>query len=289
MSPRPPGAGSADIRALLRERRRAVRADDANATAGRLGVPWVSREPPPAGRGKVTQAQLGGYLGVDRHTVWNWEQGRTLPPAKHLPVLAALLGLSAEESGRLFRLCVGYDPQPDLPAAPPDVIDRTWQAVFHDDRFPVYVVAADVWHVVFANSAFYGAYPFAPFRPGAPDASLLRLVLMDEAKEVMVPHDTWAGGLVGQIAQSWRRAPEDPYLFALVISVTSDPRWQSLWQHRDRPPVHPDLSRRVLVHPECGRTEVVLTSFRVDHLGDRYRVAKVVPAAWVDRVLGAQK
>jgi transcriptional regulator with XRE-family HTH domain len=289
-SARPPADDSETARRLhaARAGRTAGQVDDVALALGLTSTKADYPVPPKDRDSPATQAHIASYLPVSTRTLRNYESGRTKPAAQQLPELAALLGLDVAEVGILFRLCTGRDPQPYRKFSAS--IAAPWRAVIADSQWPMYVLTLDTWHVVLANDAYERLYgPFCPFQPGEPDAILLRMVLTEGAQQVMVNHSSdWAGRLVGMIAASWMKSPDDPYLFALVTMVTSDPRWQHLWRNRLNPLPWPDLDERELRHPEWGHTQVVLLSWQIEHLGQQYRALKVVPRQWVDDVLAAE-
>lgn len=45
-------------------------------------------------RPKMTQEKLAEKVGVETTTVWRWENGRSMPDTKHIPLLADILGCS---------------------------------------------------------------------------------------------------------------------------------------------------------------------------------------------------
>jgi len=42
----------------------------------------------------MTQEKLAEKVGVETTTVWRWENGRSMPDTKHIPLLADILGCS---------------------------------------------------------------------------------------------------------------------------------------------------------------------------------------------------
>jgi MmyB-like transcription regulator ligand binding domain len=228
----------------------------------------------------ATRAQLAQIMGVTERAVQYWDTGRHLPRIHQLPDLVGVLGLTEEESALLFHWRTGRWPSPLLPQAPQ--LDDHLLAMVWDDPWPVYVTTKRDWHVVAANEAFHAAFPWAPWKVGAPDATLLGMSTTSAAQNALVDHArSWGRPLAGQIIRAWRANPTDPHLYALVTRITGDPRWQHLWRGRGNPPTWRNVSLRQLRHPEWGEGQVALITTELDD----HRFLRVTPVAHLHRVL----
>jgi transcriptional regulator with XRE-family HTH domain len=227
----------------------------------------------------VTQAQAAALVGRSLRTYVAWEQGTKAIPEEQVPMLAAVLGMTADQLILLYRLRFRRDPPPQLTEPDVELVHPAWRALLTDLPYPAY--AADyAWNRLVENRWFFGFFPWAAPSAPMPERNIVRLVLRPESRERMIDWEArWAVPLVRQVWRAYQMHPDNRHLGALVAEIAADPGLRAIWRRREAPELpHLDTDIRAFVHPQRGLIRVALLVCRPDSLATSdYRIVCLRP------------